>query len=164
MQHGRQGQSPIDRLFALADTNKDGKLTKDEVANFFWSRLEKADVKHQNFVTKEDLKAYHKEQVKELRAEHHEKAHKGHEKAHKGPHAKQKAKKNKGAAPAAKPAEQKAKPKTESKAEVTPAPQVPAKTESKAEAKPELKGKSTPAVKAAVRERVKEPKAGTSAT
>ena len=76
----RNGQAAIDRLFAAADTNKDGKLTKDEVANFFWSRLSKADVKHQNFVTKDDLKAYRKERVKEMRAEHHEKAHKAKDK------------------------------------------------------------------------------------
>jgi hypothetical protein len=154
----RNGQAAIERLFAAADANKDGKLTKDEVANFFWSRLSKADVKHQNFVTKDDLKAYHKEQAKEMRAEHHEKAHKDHEKAHKAKD------KKRAAQPAAKPAEQKEKPKADSKAEVTPSPKAPAKPESKAAVKVELKGISTPAAKAAVSERVKEPKAGTSAT
>jgi hypothetical protein len=147
----RNGQAAIDRLFAAADTNKDGKLTKDEVANFFWSRLSKADVKHQNFVTKDDLKAYRKERVKEMRAEHHEKAHKAKDK-------------KKAPQPATKPAEKKEKPKADSKAQVTPSPKAPAKPESKAAVKAELKGISTPAAKAAVSERVKEPKAGTSAS
>ncbi len=43
MRHVMNGQSPVDFLFSQADTNKDGKLTKDEVANFVWSRLSKAD-------------------------------------------------------------------------------------------------------------------------
>lgn len=147
----RNGQAAIDRLFAAADANKDGKLTKDEVANFFWSRLSKADVKHQNFVTKDDLKAFRKERVKQMRAEHHEKAHKA--KDHK-----------KAAPPVAKPAEKKETPKADSKAEVTPSPKAPAKPESKGTVKADLKGISTPAAKAAVSERVKEPKAGTSAS
>jgi hypothetical protein len=147
----RNGPAALDRLFAAADANKDGKLTKDEVANFFWSRFEKADVKHQNFVTKDDLKAYRKERVKAMRTEHHEKAHKAKDK-------------KKAAQPSAKPAEKKEQPKADSKAELTPSPKAPAKAESKGTVKADLKGQSTPAAKAAASERVKEPKAGTSAT
>ena len=142
----RNGQAAIDRLFAAADTNKDGKLTKDEVANFFWSRFAKADVKHQNFVTKDDLKAYHKEQAKEMRAEHHEKAH---EKAHKA----KTTKKHLSRPPSRR---RKRTPKADSKAEVTPSSKAPAKPESKGTVKADLKGISTPAAKAAVSERVKE--------
>ncbi len=191
--HGMHGQSPIDFLFAQADANKDGKLTKDEVANFVWSRLSKADTNHNNAVTKDELKTYMKQRFQAMRAAHRENAHaeKGHgqnahdEKAHAGKgHGNKehgakghgmkghgdKAKKGhdgkKPSAPAAKPADQ-SKPKSDAKAALTPEPKTPVKAELKAEVKPtkpELKGNSKPAAKAAVLERVKNPKAGTSAT
>ena len=77
--HMLHGQSPVDFLFAQADTNKDGKLTKDEVANFVWSHLTKADANHDNSVTKDELKAFARQRFEAMRTEHREKAHKAHE-------------------------------------------------------------------------------------
>ncbi len=134
-------------------------MTKDEVANFVWSHLSKADANHDNAVTKDELKAFAKQRFETMRAEHREKVHKAHEaknKAHEGK------KQSKPAKPAEKPKEE--KPKPVSKAAVTPETKALAKTELKAEIKPALKGNSQPAARAAAVEKVKDPKAGTSAT
>jgi hypothetical protein len=56
----------LDALFAAADTNKDGKLTKDELANFFWKRFAKADAQS---VTKDEVKSFIKQRMTALRAE-----------------------------------------------------------------------------------------------
>ncbi len=46
--------------FAAADINKDGKLTKDELANFIWKRFAKPDAQS---VTKEELKSFAKQRI-----------------------------------------------------------------------------------------------------
>jgi hypothetical protein len=56
----------LDALFAAADTNKDGKLTKDELANFFWKRFATPDAQS---VTKEEVKSFIKQRITALRAE-----------------------------------------------------------------------------------------------
>jgi len=56
----------LDALFAAADTNKDGKLTKDELANFLWKRFAKPDAQS---VTKEEVKSFIKQRITALRAE-----------------------------------------------------------------------------------------------
>lgn len=47
------------RLFAKLDTNKDGKISKEE-AGKLWDRLSKADANKDGFVTREELKAFAK--------------------------------------------------------------------------------------------------------
>jgi hypothetical protein len=61
----RQAGAHLDAFFAAADTNKDGKLTKDEVANFFWKRFAKPDAQS---VTKDELKAFAKQRMATMRA------------------------------------------------------------------------------------------------
>ncbi|HEV3298238.1 MAG TPA: hypothetical protein VG055_01260 [Planctomycetaceae bacterium] len=56
----------LNALFAAADTNKDGKLTKDELANFFWKRFAKPDAQS---VTKEEVKTFIKQRITALRAD-----------------------------------------------------------------------------------------------
>jgi hypothetical protein len=56
----------LNALFAAADTNKDGKLTKDELANYFWKRFAKPDAQS---VTKEEVKCFIKQRITALRAE-----------------------------------------------------------------------------------------------
>jgi hypothetical protein len=65
MHRGAALTSHIDHFFAAADANKDGKLTKDEVANFFWTRISKAAPKDAHAVTKEQLVAYVKHHIAE---------------------------------------------------------------------------------------------------
>lgn len=48
------------RLFEHADKNKDGKLTKDEVPEFMWTRLSNADADKDGSVTKSELEEHHK--------------------------------------------------------------------------------------------------------
>jgi hypothetical protein len=65
----RSARGRLDALFAAADTNKDGKLTKDELANFVWKRFAKADANGDQAVTKEELQNFAKQRVATLRAE-----------------------------------------------------------------------------------------------
>jgi len=76
-QHFGEGQSPLNAFFAAADANKDGKLTKEEVGDFFWKRLSKASPEGSNAVTKDELIAYHKKRFEEWRAAAH-KENRGH--------------------------------------------------------------------------------------
>jgi hypothetical protein len=62
----RRAGAHLDAFFAAADANKDGKLTKDEVANFFWKRFAKPDAQS---VTKDELKAFAKQRMATMRAE-----------------------------------------------------------------------------------------------
>jgi hypothetical protein len=62
----RRGAAHLDAFFAAADTNKDGKLTKDEVANFVWKHFAKPDAQS---VTKDELKAFAKQRIATMRAE-----------------------------------------------------------------------------------------------
>ena len=71
MHRGAAMTNHINHFFAAADANKDGKLTKDEVANYFWSRISKAAPKDANAVTKEQLLAYVKHQIGERMAALH---------------------------------------------------------------------------------------------
>jgi hypothetical protein len=59
-------EARLDALFAAADTNKDGKLTKEELGAFIWKRFAKPDAQS---VTKEELKSFAKERISALRAE-----------------------------------------------------------------------------------------------
>jgi hypothetical protein len=118
-------------MFAAADTNKDGKLTKEELANFVWKRFAKADA---TSVTKDDVKKFMKERIGALRAERST----GHR--HK-PHAGSAPKKEQSKpGPAAKPAPAapKTEPKAEPKAEATPkpAPSAPAAAQATPPTKP----------------------------
>ena len=105
----RRSEGRLDALFAAADANKDGKLTKDELGSFFWKRFAKPDAQS---VTKDELKTFAKERMTARRAERSGRRHKSHSGAAK-PEAKPK-----GAEP--KPAP-KAEPKPEPKAEAKPA-------------------------------------------
>lgn len=168
--HGAAGKSPVDALFERADANKDGKLTKDEIANFAWSHFAKADTKHQNAVTKDELKAYLKKSIQERRQQMRTGAQ--HMKAEK-----------KGKPAAGAPKEKKAKPKEQPKEKQAPQAQSTPKNQStpqkqpeanqkKADAKPastdslappdKVTNKSSPTAGAGAK--VKDPKAGTSAT
>jgi hypothetical protein len=62
----RHADTRIDALFAAADANKDGKLTKEEFANFVWTRFAKPDAQS---VTKEEVKSFVKQKIAALRAE-----------------------------------------------------------------------------------------------
>jgi len=62
----RRADARLDALFAAADTNKDGKLTKDELANYFWKRFAKPDAQS---VTKDEVKSFIKQRMTALRAE-----------------------------------------------------------------------------------------------
>ncbi len=62
----RRARAHLDAFFAAADTNKDGKLTKDEVANFVWKHIAKPDAQS---VTKDELKAFAKQRMATMRAE-----------------------------------------------------------------------------------------------
>jgi EF hand len=62
----RRAGAHLDAFFAAADTNKDGKLTKDEVANFVWKHVAKPDAQS---VTKDELKAFAKQRMATMRAE-----------------------------------------------------------------------------------------------
>ena len=62
----RQAGAHLDAFFAAADTNKDGKLTKQEFADFAWKRIAKADAQS---VTKDELKAFAKERFEKMHAE-----------------------------------------------------------------------------------------------
>jgi hypothetical protein len=99
----RRSDKRLDSLFASADTNKDGKLTKDEFANFMWKRIAKPDAQS---VTKEDLKTFAKERMTERHA------------ARTGPHDKRPAR---SAKPESKAKDAQPKPKVEPKAEAKPA-------------------------------------------
>jgi Ca2+-binding EF-hand superfamily protein len=56
--HGAAGGAPgIDKLFERLDTNKDGKLTKDELPERPADRIMKADADGDGAVTKEELQA-----------------------------------------------------------------------------------------------------------
>ena len=61
----RHSQARLDTLFAAADVNKDGKLTKDELANFIWKRFANPEAQS---VTKEELKSFAKQRISALRA------------------------------------------------------------------------------------------------
>ena len=62
----RRANARIDALFAAADVNKDGKLTKEEFANFMWKRFAKPDAQS---VTKDEMKSFLKQRITALRAE-----------------------------------------------------------------------------------------------
>jgi hypothetical protein len=62
----RRVDARLDAMFAAADTNKDGKLTKEELANFIWKRFAKPDAQS---VTKEELKTFATQRIAALRAE-----------------------------------------------------------------------------------------------
>jgi EF hand len=62
----RHSEARLDALFAAADVNQDGKLTKDELANFIWKRFAKPEAQS---VTKEELKSFAKQRISSLRAE-----------------------------------------------------------------------------------------------
>jgi EF hand len=101
----RRSEGRLDALFAAADANKDGKLTKDELGSFFWKRFAKPDAQS---VTKDELKSFAKERITALRAERSGRRHKSHSGAAK-PETKTKA------------AQPKPEPKSEPKAEAKPA-------------------------------------------
>jgi hypothetical protein len=58
-------------LFAQADVNHDGKLTKEEITDFIWKQLSKADANKDNAVTKEELRDFARKQVQDRLAERH---------------------------------------------------------------------------------------------
>jgi hypothetical protein len=102
----RRSEKRLDALFAAADANKDGKLTKDELGSFIWKRFAKPDAQS---VTKDELKSFAKERMTALRAERSGRRHKSHSGAAKPEATKPKA------------AEPKSEPKSEPKAEAKPA-------------------------------------------
>ena len=55
------GKAKCERLFQKFDQNEDGALTSDEVPEKLWTRISKADADGSGGVTKEELKAAHKE-------------------------------------------------------------------------------------------------------
>jgi hypothetical protein len=101
----RRPEGRLDALFAAADANKDGKLTKDELGSFIWKRFAKPDALS---VTKDELKSFAKERMTALRAERSGRRHKAHSGAA-TPETKTKA------------AQPKPAPKSEPKAEAKPA-------------------------------------------
>jgi hypothetical protein len=117
MHRGAALQSHVDQFFAAADANKDGKLTKDEVANFFWARIAKAAPKDASAVTKEQLVAYVKHRIEERMTAMH--------RGGRGPHAHR-------AHDKTKPASEKSKPKKDS-APAKPQPKPETKSEPKAQ-------------------------------
>ena len=54
----RPGGDRVAQLFARFDTNKDGKLTKDEAPAPVWSRLSAADLNGDGAVTMEEVRKY----------------------------------------------------------------------------------------------------------
>jgi hypothetical protein len=120
---GARAHARFDAFFAAADTNKDGKLTKDELANFMWKRFGKADSNGDQGITKEEMQKFFRQRMSALRADRPGRRHKSH-------------------ADATKPK------KTESaKPKEAPTPTAP-KSEPKAEAKPAAKS-ATAAAQAA---------------
>ncbi len=49
-----------DAVFERSDKNKDGKLTKDELPDFFWQRLSAADADKDGSVSKAELEEHFK--------------------------------------------------------------------------------------------------------
>jgi hypothetical protein len=115
----RRARARLSAMFAAADTNKDGKLTKDELANFVWKRFAKADANGDQAVTKEELQNFAKQRVAALRAEHP----RGRRHHAKADASKSKDEKSKGetAKPKPTPAPTGSQPKAEPKAEAKPA-------------------------------------------
>ena len=109
---GARAHARFDAFFAAADTNKDGKLTKDELANFMWKRFGKADANGDQAITKEEMQKFFRQRISALRAERPGRRHKPHADA-------TKPKKTEAAKP--KPAPAPTPPKSEPKAEAKPA-------------------------------------------
>jgi hypothetical protein len=113
---GANAHARFDAFFAAADANKDGKLTKDELANFMWKRFGKADANGDQAITKEEMQKFFRQRITALRAERPGRRHKPHADA-------TKPKKTEPAKP--KPAPASTAPKSEPKAEAKPAPKSP---------------------------------------
>ena len=61
------------QMFKRGDKNSDGKITKDEVPEFVWDRLSKADADKDGAVTPEEMKKA-REQMREKMREKFKKA------------------------------------------------------------------------------------------
>jgi hypothetical protein len=60
---GLRGRGPdragfLDSYFSRVDTNKDGKLSKEEIAEAAWKRMSSADADHDNALTKSELQSH----------------------------------------------------------------------------------------------------------
>jgi hypothetical protein len=109
---GARAHARFDAFFAAADTNKDGKLTKDELANFMWKRFGKADSNGDQGITKEEMQKFFRQRISALHAERPGRRHKQHADATK-PKKTEPAKPKEAPTPTA--------PKSEPKAEAMPA-------------------------------------------
>jgi Ca2+-binding EF-hand superfamily protein len=64
---GHGGPPSPGAMFAHVDKNKDGKVTKDEVPEFVWSRMSKSDTNGDGSVSKEEFEARMKQVFEEHR-------------------------------------------------------------------------------------------------